>query len=51
MKTKEILTKLESLKGEDTGLIDSTSLANAKLPPKLERFLFAVATAEGMTQM
>jgi len=53
MKTKDILTKLETLKTdhEDGQYVDSASLANANLPQKLERFLFAVATAEGLTKM
>jgi len=47
------LSKLETLKTEhdDGQYIDQSGLGQAKLPPKLERFLYSVAAAEGMTKM
>jgi len=56
MKTKELIGKLETLKtehadGDGESYIELKGLENAKLPPKLERFLYSVANAEGMTKM
>jgi len=55
IKTKELLNKLESLKvkGEegDSSYLDIKTLENLKLNPKMERFLLAVAIAEGMTKI
>jgi len=54
MKTKELLTKLESLKTQHEdgkAYIDWKSLESVKLPANVDKFLYAVATAEGMTKM
>jgi len=54
LKTKDILTKLESLKVEDPEdkklYITLEALQNRKLPPGMDRFLYNVAGAEGMTK-
>lgn len=49
-----MLTKLESLKVEHAdgnSYIDLATLSSAKLPPNMDKFLFAIATAEGMTKL
>jgi hypothetical protein len=54
LKTKELLSKLESLKvdhPDGNSYIDLQTLSNTKLPPNMDRFLYAIATAEGMTKM
>jgi hypothetical protein len=53
MKTKELLGKLEQLKveHEDGTYIDYKTLQNTKLPANMDRFLYSVATAEGMTKL
>jgi len=54
VKTKELLSKLERLKveHEDGGTyIDYKTLQNTKLPANMDRFLYAVAIAEGMTKL
>ena len=53
LKTKELLSKLERLKveHEDGTYIDYKTLQNTKLPVNMDRFLFAVATAESMTKI
>jgi hypothetical protein len=54
-KTKALLARLESLKtvNEETGegYITFEALQERKLPAGLDRFLFIVAVAEGMTKM
>lgn len=54
MKTKDLLTKLESLKVEDPDdnkmYITLEALQSRKLPPGMDRFLYAVAAAEGLTK-
>lgn len=54
VKTKDLLTKLEGLRVEDTEdqklYITLESLQNRKLPPGMDRFLYNVAAAEGMTK-
>jgi len=53
VKTKDLLSKLERLKteNEDGTYIDYNTLKNTKLPANMDRFLYAVATAEGMTKL
>ncbi len=53
MKTKDLLGKLESLKveHEDGTYIDYKTLQNTKLPANMIKFLYGVATAEGMTKL
>jgi len=53
VKTKDLLSKLERLKteNEDGTYIDYNTLKNTKLPANMDRFLYAVATAEGMTKI
>lgn len=54
VKTKELLTKLESLKVEDEDdnkmYITLEALQSRKLPPGMDRFLYGVAAAEGLTK-
>jgi len=53
-KIKDLLSKLEQLKVEgDNGrhVIDQKTLEEAQLPPHLDKFLFQLATAEGMTAL
>eukprot|EP01116_Phalansterium_solitarium_P024044 TRINITY_DN8689_c0_g1_i2.p1 TRINITY_DN8689_c0_g1~~TRINITY_DN8689_c0_g1_i2.p1 ORF type:complete len:353 (+),score=114.19 TRINITY_DN8689_c0_g1_i2:893-1951(+) len=47
VKTKNLISKLESLKGDD-GLIELDTLRNTPMPPNMDRFLISLATAEGM---
>jgi len=55
VKTKDLLTKLETLKVTDesdgSSYIDYKTLQSKKLPQNMDRFLYAVATAEGMTKI
>eukprot|EP01117_Protostelium_nocturnum_P009415 TRINITY_DN3358_c0_g1_i1.p1 TRINITY_DN3358_c0_g1~~TRINITY_DN3358_c0_g1_i1.p1 ORF type:complete len:355 (-),score=111.44 TRINITY_DN3358_c0_g1_i1:39-1103(-) len=54
LKVKDLLQKLEQLKVENENgesYVDLKTLQNTKLPANVDRFLFAVATAEGMTAM
>lgn len=55
IKTQELLTKLNSLKeqaeGDDKAYISFASLNRVQLPPHLDAFLYAVASAEGMTKL
>jgi len=54
MKTKELLGKIEKLKTEHedgNSYVDLQTLENTKLPPNMDRFLYAVAAAEGMTKI
>ncbi|XP_072177389.1 DENN domain-containing protein 10-like [Diadema setosum] len=51
-KTTELLNNLKSLAGdEDDPKITLEMLQERKMPPATERFLFGVATAEGLVQM
>jgi len=55
LKTKDLLSKLETLKVKDesdgNSYIDYKTLQSRKLPANMDRFLYAVATAEGMTKI
>ena len=54
MKTKELLGKIEQLKTEHedgNSYVDLQTLENTKLPANMDRFLYAVAAAEGMTKI
>ena len=51
MRTKDVVTKLQQLRVEDeegTMRVTLENLAARKLPPHMDRFLFAVAVAEKM---
>jgi len=54
LKTKDLLTKLESLKVEDSTdhklYITMEGLQQHKIPAGMDRFLYAVASAESMTK-
>jgi hypothetical protein len=54
VKTKQLLSKLDSLKVKgaegQSNLISLHDLQQKKLPPGMDRFLFAVASAEGLTK-
>eukprot|EP01112_Ceratiomyxa_fruticulosa_P018831 TRINITY_DN6079_c0_g2_i4.p1 TRINITY_DN6079_c0_g2~~TRINITY_DN6079_c0_g2_i4.p1 ORF type:complete len:357 (-),score=58.92 TRINITY_DN6079_c0_g2_i4:108-1178(-) len=53
LKTKDLLTRLESWKDEDAdgqSYITLEGLQQRKIPSNMHRFLFAVASAEGMTK-
>ncbi|PRP74132.1 FAM45 family protein [Planoprotostelium fungivorum] len=53
-KIKDLLNKLEQLKVErDNGepIVDYKALQEAGLPPNLDKFLYQLATAEGMTAL
>lgn len=51
LKTKELLTNLESLKtaGEDGTFVRLEDLAAKKMPPNMDKFLYNVAVQENMT--
>jgi len=54
LKTKDLLTKLETLKvqyDDGNSYIDLKSLENTKLNSNMIKFLYAVAAAESMTKM
>jgi hypothetical protein len=55
LKTQELLAKLNTLKeqqeGDDKAYISFASLNRVQLPPHLDAFLYAVASAEGMTKL
>eukprot|EP00010_Vexillifera_abyssalis_P008054 CAMPEP_0201545080 /NCGR_PEP_ID=MMETSP0173_2-20130828/1636_1 /ASSEMBLY_ACC=CAM_ASM_000268 /TAXON_ID=218659 /ORGANISM="Vexillifera sp., Strain DIVA3 564/2" /LENGTH=402 /DNA_ID=CAMNT_0047953389 /DNA_START=811 /DNA_END=2019 /DNA_ORIENTATION=- len=54
LKTKELLTKLSSLRVKDpsTGnlYVTQEALHSVKLPPKMDKFLYTIAAAEGLTK-
>jgi hypothetical protein len=54
MKTKDLITKLENLKVEDPEdkrmYITLEGLQSRKLPPGMDRFLYGVSAAEGLTK-
>jgi len=54
VKVKELLAKLDSLRVDhesSSSYVDLKTLEGMKLPANVDKFLFAVATAEGMTKM
>jgi len=54
-KTTELISKLNQLKtqneGADKSYVSYSSLTNRGLNPAVENFLYAVASAEGMTKV
>lgn len=52
LKTKELISKIEKLKSEheDGIYVDWKTIQNTKLPTNMDRFLYSVAGAEGMTK-
>jgi len=54
LKTKELLDKLATLKTDHedgSSYIEFATLQNTRLPPNMDRFLYAVAVAEGMAKI
>jgi len=54
-KTSDLISKLNLLKvqgeGDDKAYVSYTSFHNQNIPPNMENFLYAVASAEGMTKI
>jgi len=54
-KTADLITKLNALKvqgeGDDKPYVSFSSFTNQSIPANLENFLYAVASAEGMTKI
>lgn len=52
LKTKDLISKIEKLKveHEDGIYVDWKTIQNTKLPTNMDRFLYSVAGAEGMTK-
>jgi len=51
VKTKELITNVQSLSDESDGSVTLNGLREKKLNPALETFLYNVASAEGLTQL
>jgi len=51
LKTKELITNVQSLSDEADGSVTLNGLRQKKLNPALETFLYNVASAEGLTQL
>lgn len=51
VKTKELITNVQSLSDESDGSVTLNGLRQKKLNPSLETFLYNVASAEGLTQL
>ena len=55
-KTSDLISKLEKLKVKESeedahGYISFSALASQNIPQNMENFLYAVASAEGMTRI
>ena len=51
VKTRELITNVQSLSDEADGSVTLNGLREKKLNPALETFLYNVASAEGLTQL